>query len=103
MIACVDTHYEKNSSRTAIVVFEDWNDSEPLHEHIHLEMHAAAEYVPGELFKRELPGILAVIMPFRSILDTIVVDGYVWLNQVGRKGLGPFYTNHSNRGLGSLG
>ncbi len=47
----------------------------------------AAEYQPGEFWRRELPPLRAV---FRSVagLELIVIDGYVDLDPSGRPGLG---------------
>ncbi len=46
------------------------------------------EYVPGEFYKRELPCIQAVLAQLPSTPDTLVIDGYVWLDDQGKKGLG---------------
>lgn len=49
-------------------------------------MPVAAEYLPGEFYRRELPPLLAVI-PRSSALALIVVDGYVDLDAAGRPAL----------------
>ncbi len=46
------------------------------------------EYVPGEFYKRELPCIQAVLAQLPSSPDIFVIDGYVWLDDQGKKGLG---------------
>jgi deoxyribonuclease V len=43
--------------------------------------------VPGELYRRELPPILAVLAQVTAPLQAILVDGYVWLSGHG-PGLG---------------
>ena len=48
---------------------------------------AGAAYVPGELYRRELPPLRAVI-PAGGGVALIVVDGYVDLDPDGRPGLG---------------
>lgn len=48
---------------------------------------AGAAYVPGELYRRELPPLRAVI-PADGRVSLIVVDGYVDLDPGGRPGLG---------------
>jgi deoxyribonuclease V len=48
---------------------------------------AGAPYVPGELYRRELPPLRAVI-PAGGGVSLIVVDGYVDLDPDGRPGLG---------------
>ncbi len=46
----------------------------------------AEPYVPGDFWRRELPSLLQVLEG--DAPDVIVVDGYVWLDDAGRKGLG---------------
>ncbi len=88
MIACVDTHYIDKCSRTGLVLFEKWSDSFAVHELIDERRQEAAIYVPGRFYQRELPCILSAIKSFTCVVDTLVIDGYVWLNRSGRKGLG---------------
>lgn len=88
MIACVDTHYADQGSRTGLVLFENWSDGFAIREFIDERPHEPADYVPGQFYQRELPCILAVSQSFADVADTVVIDGYVWLNQSGRKGLG---------------
>lgn len=88
MIACVDTYYFDGGSRTGVVLFEDWSDRDASKERVYERPQESADYIPGEFFRRELPCILAATKPFSSVLETLVIDGYVWLNEDGRKGLG---------------
>src|SRR6478736_575365 len=90
MIACTDTYYTDAGSRTAVVQFEDWKDVRALVERVHFRDLDAAEYVPGQFFRRELPCILSAIEPIRNALNCIVIDGYVWLDSQNRKGLGAY-------------
>jgi len=90
MIACTDTYYTDAGSSTAVVQFEDWNDVCALIESVHHRDLDAAEYVPGQFFRRELPCIVSAIEPIRHALDCIVIDGYVWLDSQNRQGLGAY-------------
>ncbi|MCA9705979.1 MAG: endonuclease V, partial [Myxococcales bacterium] len=47
-----------------------------------------APYVPGQLYLRELPCLLAVLERVARPLDAVLVDGYAVLDDLGRPGLG---------------
>lgn len=87
MIAALDVQYHGNTATTAMVVFGVWSDHVPVSE-IVVEVSDVAEYVPGQFFQRELPCLLQAIAQCSIPLSTIVIDGYVWLDDAGRKGLG---------------
>jgi deoxyribonuclease V len=88
MIACTDTHYGAHGSRTSLILFDAWSDGVAAREVVQEGNAQSAEYVPGQLFLRELPHILSALKSVRENLETIVIDGYVWLDPNGRKGLG---------------
>lgn len=83
MIAIVDVHYSADRATAACVTAREWTDEKPLRERV-VRVTGIAPYVPGKLYLRELPPILAVLDPEA---DIVVVDGFVWLAH-GRKGLG---------------
>jgi deoxyribonuclease V len=84
MIAIVDVQYEGDRARAGCAVIADWGDDAAVRE-VAVEVEGVAEYVPGELYRRELPALLRVLEGVAA--DVIVVDGYVWLGE-GRPGLG---------------
>jgi len=88
MFGCTDTYYYPNWSRTALVLFDTWKDSLSARELAIENYGETSTYVPGEFFRRELPGILSAIKPVQELLTAVIVDGYVWLDDCGRKGLG---------------
>jgi len=49
---------------------------------------AAADYVPGQFYKRELPSLRAVIVTSLLVHQYFVIDGYVWLGATDAPGLG---------------
>jgi AraC family transcriptional regulator len=55
----------------------------------------SAPYTPGELYKRELPPLCAVLASLPELPSIVVVDGFAWLGP-GRPGLGV----HLHRALG---
>jgi deoxyribonuclease V len=87
MIAAVDAQYERATGAVACVTFHDWADPVAASEHSTL-VHAIDEYMPGEFWRRELPCILAVLRLLPRPPQIVLIDGYVWLDNDGRKGMG---------------
>lgn len=84
-LAITDVAYHDDVARAACVVAESWTAQFPKHTFLALRT-PVADYVPGSFWQRELPVLLALLEDTRP--DVIVVDGYVWLDDAGRKGLG---------------
>jgi deoxyribonuclease V len=87
MIACVDVGYFEDNARAACVAFEQWEDADVRAEFV-LNVPDVQPYVPGHFYRRELPCLLSVLDQLSTRPDTVVIDGYVWLDENGRKGLG---------------
>lgn len=89
MLACLDVDYRPARARAACLLFERWDDAAPGDSRV-VELDAAADYEPGQFYRRELPCLLAVLDSFGGLdgIDGLVVDGYVWLDSAGRPGLG---------------
>lgn len=87
MIAILDAAYGSEASVAACVIAADWDSASALGEYTH-RAGPSAEYKPGEFYKRELPLLLSVLGMLPRAPDIIVVDGYVWLDIDGRKGMG---------------
>jgi deoxyribonuclease V len=87
MIIAVDVHYSKNDAVAAGVEFQNWADAEVLRELV-VSISLVAGYKPGEFYKRELPCILALLDQLKVLPAYIVVDGYVYLDDAHRPGLG---------------
>ena len=86
MLACLDVDYRADATVAGCVLFHDWSDDASARQ-ILISQGPAAPYKPGEFYLRELPPILAVLQEIKVPLETIVVDGYVWLDP-GKMGLG---------------
>lgn len=67
------------------VWFRGWDAADAECEHA-VRLAEVAEYRPGEFFRRELPGLLAVLANGPPA-DAVLIDGYVWLGP-DRPGLG---------------
>ena len=86
MLACVDVAYRKDSTIAGCVLFSAWSDDHPAGELL-ASGGPAAPYRAGEFYLRELPPILHILKRVKVPIETIVVDGYVWLGG-NRMGLG---------------
>jgi deoxyribonuclease V len=94
VIAFTDVHYVAAQATAACVLAAAWTDAEPAVERT-AAWPVAADYAPGELYRRELPPLLAVLDGLAHPVELIVVDGFAWLGP-DRPGLGV----HLHRALG---
>lgn len=92
MIVAFDTYYYDGYSYTVGGVFESWADPKVKYYTTSKRLVIDAEYKSGELYKRELPCIMQCLSMINvDNIDTIIVDGFVWLSEDGKeltKGLG---------------
>jgi deoxyinosine 3'endonuclease (endonuclease V) len=92
MIAILDVHYQGQKAQAACVTASDWSSPAALHHYLaHIE--AIQDYEPGAFYKRELPCLLSVLQTLPALPQAIVIDGYVWLCDEKRAGLGPIVGN----------
>lgn len=88
----VDSYYYSDvDCYTVGIIFNEWQDYDV--ENI-IDCHTKnfEKYIPGQFYKRELPGILQLLKQIDlTEFDTIIVDGYVWLND---------NNNNTHEGLG---
>ncbi|MFO0613550.1 MAG: endonuclease V [Polyangiaceae bacterium] len=88
MLACVDVDYRDDGSAVAACVgFDEWTSDRPANEWI-ARLDRVEPYVPGALYRRELPCLLAVLARAGRPFDAVVVDAYVTLDDRGAPGLG---------------
>jgi len=93
MLICLDVDYRDPGAVAAGVLFEGWPSAAPSREIIAL-VERAEPYEPGSFYKRELPCLLAVLARVTEPLEAVVIDGYVWLDGAGRRGLGAHLFEH---------
>lgn len=89
MILAFDTYYDNaGKAKTVCLAFDRWEAEAPLQIHTAYLDHVA-EYTPGEFYKRELPCILDLFhrLPYADV-EAIVVDGFVYLDDERKPGLG---------------
>ena len=84
-IAAFDVHYLRDGCAAAAVLFSDYSDAEPTATYAQF-LSGAADYIPGEFYRRELPCILTLLKQIKEALNEMVIDGYVMLGN--RPGLG---------------
>lgn len=89
MIACTDVFYidGTDEANAACLLFEDWS-SQRAKRAITARIHGVLPYEPGAFYKRELPCLLEVIRQSPDPIDTVVIDGFVWLSADSKPGLG---------------
>lgn len=88
MILAIDAYYVTDKANVVGILYEEWTQSEP-DKTISVVVDGIAEYEPGNFYKRELPCILQLLEKANDYtISCIVVDGYVYLNNQGKKGLG---------------
>jgi deoxyribonuclease V len=85
LLAITDVAYREDVARAACVLARGWTARRPVRSFTALRT-PVADYVPGAFWQRELPVLLALLEGVEA--DVVVVDGYVWLDDAGRKGLG---------------
>lgn len=87
MLVCVDAAYSQARVAAAAAAFNHWQDAAP-GKLCFFVGHVPAPYVPGQLAARELPAILGVLGQLPEQIELVLVDGFVFLNDRGRLGLG---------------
>src|ERR1700748_2787708 len=97
MIIAFDSYYFDNKAKTVCIEFTDWSETENFKVYTEI-IEDIAEYVPGEFYKRELPCILSLLGKVDTKnVTAIIVDGYVFLDDNGKPGLGGHLYEAINR------
>jgi deoxyribonuclease V len=98
----MDVAYDERAGRAvaAAVVFAEWSDAEAFAEYS-AAVGQPAEYLPGQLYRRELPALMAVLAKIREPIDTVIVDGYVRLGT--KPGLGAHLWEATGRRFAVIG
>ncbi len=89
MILATDVDYKGNTANAAGIVFKNWNDTESFKEYT-VQLDKIKEYISGQFYKRELPCLTALLRSVNEEITTIVIDGFVWLSDIYKKGLGAY-------------
>lgn len=93
MILAFDTYYFENKAKTVCISFNHWSDEDNYTVNSEI-IEDVEEYVPGEFYRRELPCILSLLEKMEhEQIDTIIVDGFVYLDDDLKPGLGAHLYN----------
>jgi len=93
MILAFDTYYFENKAKTVCLQFADWNDKIPAKMFSEIK-EDVSEYESGAFYKRELPCILSLLTQIElEEITIIVVDGFVFLDDEYKPGLGAHLFN----------
>lgn len=85
-IACFDVYYYREHACACCLVCEI-EPYERVLSRYGVKVKPVDPYIPGEFYRRELPCILKVYERVKEEIDLILVDGFVFLEDI-RKGLG---------------
>jgi len=103
MIVAIDAYYQQVEANIAAVCFSDWHTEEIIAVET-CQIKELSPYVPGEFYKRELPGILQVLKQCTyEEISLIIIDGYVILDNDGKLGLGGHFYNALDKSIPVIG
>lgn len=89
LIAILDVDYRGNGAHAACVVAQSWSSETPSAAYA-TDIASVEEYEPGAFYRRELPCLLQVLSLLPSPPNVVVIDGYVWLSDAPKPGLGAY-------------
>jgi hypothetical protein len=97
----IDAYYIGDICHVVGGIFNKWRD-EHVSKFIYADIKVDSKYIPGEFYKRELPGILKLLEQVNlDEFDTIIIDGYVHLKELGHiSDGGRFISGPVKKGLG---
>lgn len=88
MLLAIDVYYFDGKAKVVGILFEKWNDY-IAKEIVITYLDKINEYEPGNFYKRELPCIIQLLQSIDlSKIEAIIIDGYVFIDNFGGKGLG---------------
>ena len=88
MIIAIDVFYKSDCQAKAVaILFDDWY-SQNIKRVYSLDLEHISEYKSGEFYKRELPCIVQLLELIEEEYDYIIIDGYVYLGEEKKAGLG---------------
>jgi len=87
MKLALSVHHEAGASLAAAVAFDDWNAAEATRTWT-TRVEAAAPPAKGPAWQRDVPALLALLRAHELQPETIVLDGYVHLDERETPGAG---------------
>jgi len=103
MIIALDVYYREQNAKAVAILFEQWTDENIL-QYYEAIITDLQDYIPGEFYKRELPCIIEVLKLIDlQQVEMIIIDGYVYLNNEGKPGLGHYVYEYYNQKIPVIG
>ena len=103
MILAFDTYYFQQKAKTVCLEFADWNESK-IYKIYTETIDNIEDYVPGEFYKRELPCIISLLNQIDlKKVEAIIVDGFVYLDDEKKFGLGGYLYGKLNKEIPIIG
>jgi len=102
MILITDVDYKENKANAAGIIIENWLDEKHIAQYT-IEHDKIKKYIPGEFFKRELPCIIKLLSIIKEDISCLVIDGYVWLDDFYKRGLGAVIYQEINEKIPIIG
>jgi deoxyribonuclease V len=101
--AALDVYYRDHTAKAVALLFRHWTDEKPSATYSK-EIDPVEAYEPGRFYKRELPCLLLLLeeMDLRT-MEVLLIDGYVYLDENGRYGLGGYLYEALNRAVPVIG
>ena len=98
MKIAIDVYYTNNKAKSVGIIFKNWEDTQP-YNIISSHTTNPFEYESGRFYKRELPCIIELMeLVDMNQIHTIIVDGYVYLDDDKKPGLGYYvYKNFESK------
>ncbi|WP_083342616.1 endonuclease V [Flavobacterium tructae] len=103
VLLAFDTYYFNGKAKTVCIEFNQWNQDKDYKVHSEI-IDNIEDYIPGEFYRRELPCILSLLekMDLKNI-DAIIVDGYIYLDDDKKYGLGGYLYEKLNQRIPIIG
>lgn len=78
----IDAYYVGDTCHVVGGIFNKWGDAH-VSKFIYADVKVDSEYIPGQFYKRELPGMVELLKQVNlDEFDTIIIDGYVHLKEL---------------------
>lgn len=99
----IDVYYYNEIGKVVGLLFKEFTDSKPINI-VQKEIQDIALYEPGAFYKRELPCIISLLSEVNiSEIELIIIDGYVFLDDEGKMGLGAYLYNYLSQKIPIIG
>ena len=92
MKVCLDVQYAADTAFAAAVVFDAWQDTDPVNQYT-VRVGGIRAYEPGKFYLRELKPLMAAVQRIREPIDIYIIDAHCHLMSETDPGLGAYLHN----------